>query len=151
MDLLHKCDRCGFKGEHQEMGFKPFGVCQKYTNLIDAQRAYESEKCPFQSGDTDSDRLPAMGEIKEKTSSEKIADGFALLSEGLLEMIKNLADEFREAFTAFTDFCVNIGDWQEFLETYPNRKVVHLAFRASKNRIRKKNMARLRDDYYRKY
>lgn len=151
MALLHKCDRCRFKGEHQEMGFKPFGVCQKYTNLTEASRAYLSEKCPFKSGDTDSDRLPAMGEIKEKTSSEKMADGFALFSEGLLEIIKNLVDAFTEAFTSFTDFGVSIGDWQEFLETYPNRKVVHLAFRASKNRIRKKNMARLRDDYYKKY
>ncbi len=54
----HKCDGCSFKSEHQEMGFKPFGACTKYTNLIEAQKAYEAEKCPFKR----ENRFPTMSE-----------------------------------------------------------------------------------------
>lgn len=146
----HKCDGCSFKSEHQEMGFKPFGVCTKYTNLAEAQRAYETEKCPCQSSDTDSDRLHVMNGIRDKTSTEKMAEGFALFAEGLVEMIQNLATCLVESFTALCDMGVEPGDWIEFIAKHPNKKVVHLAFHASKERTRKKNMARLRNDYYRK-
>ena len=50
MKLFHKCDGCEYKSEHQEMGFKSFGVCTKLHNLIEAQKAYEAEECPFQKG-----------------------------------------------------------------------------------------------------
>ena len=43
----HKCDGCRYKGEHQEMGFKPFGVCYKETNLIEAEKNYKAETCPY--------------------------------------------------------------------------------------------------------
>ena len=43
----HKCDGCRYKGEHVEMGFKPFGVCYKETNLIEAEKNYNSETCPY--------------------------------------------------------------------------------------------------------
>ena len=45
--MAHKCDGCRYKGEHQEMMFRPFGVCMRETNLIKAEKAYNSEKCPF--------------------------------------------------------------------------------------------------------
>jgi hypothetical protein len=32
---------------HQEMGFKPFGVCTKEFILTDAQKSYNAEKCPY--------------------------------------------------------------------------------------------------------
>ena len=45
--IAHKCDGCRYKGEHVEMGFKPFGVCYKETNLIEAQKNYNAETCPY--------------------------------------------------------------------------------------------------------
>ena len=43
----HKCDGCGFKGEHQEMMFRPFGVCLRELNLAEAEKNYNAEKCPY--------------------------------------------------------------------------------------------------------
>lgn len=43
----HKCDGCRYKGTHQEMMFAPFGVCFKEHNLIEAEKAYRAEKCPY--------------------------------------------------------------------------------------------------------
>lgn len=45
--IAHKCDGCRYKGEHVEMGFKPFGVCYKETNLIKAEKNYNAETCPY--------------------------------------------------------------------------------------------------------
>lgn len=44
---MHKCDRCEYKGEHQEMGFRPVGVCLKESNLVRAAIAFGAPKCPF--------------------------------------------------------------------------------------------------------
>ena len=44
----HKCDGCKYKGEHQEMMFKPFGVCCKETDLIKAEQSYNADKCPYE-------------------------------------------------------------------------------------------------------
>lgn len=41
--MQHKCDGCRYKGEHREMGFRPFGVCTKETNLIEAEKAYNAD------------------------------------------------------------------------------------------------------------
>lgn len=86
-------------------------------------------------------------DIHEMQPDEKVRAGVALVFEGLSAIIKNLASVFNKILI---DSGVNIVDWNEFIKTYPNRKVVHLAFHASKDRTRKKNMARLRNDYYRK-
>lgn len=45
--MAHKCDGCKYKGEHQEMMFKPMGVCLRETNLGDAVKAYNAENCKF--------------------------------------------------------------------------------------------------------
>ena len=45
--IVHKCDGCRYKGEHVEMGFKPFGVCYKEKNLIEAEKNYNAETCPY--------------------------------------------------------------------------------------------------------
>ena len=29
------------------MGFRPIGVCYKFTNLIEAEKAYNARVCPF--------------------------------------------------------------------------------------------------------
>ena len=44
----HKCDGCRFKGEHQEMMFRPFGVCLRELNLIEAEKNYNAERCPYE-------------------------------------------------------------------------------------------------------
>ena len=41
----HKCEGCPFRGEHQEQGFRPFGVCTRERNLIEAEKAYKAETC----------------------------------------------------------------------------------------------------------
>lgn len=41
----HKCEGCPFRGEHQEPGFRPFGVCTREKNLIEAEKAYKAETC----------------------------------------------------------------------------------------------------------
>lgn len=46
--MKHKCDGCRYKGEHQEMMFRPFGVCTKESNLIEAEKNYNAEKCPYE-------------------------------------------------------------------------------------------------------
>ena len=45
--MKHKCDGCRYKGEHQEMMFRPFGVCMRETNLIRAEKNYNAEVCPY--------------------------------------------------------------------------------------------------------
>lgn len=44
--MAHKCDGCRYKGEHQEMGFRAFGVCFREHNLIEAEKAYKADVCP---------------------------------------------------------------------------------------------------------
>lgn len=46
--MNHKCDGCKYKSEHQEMMFSPFGVCTRTTNLIEAVKNYDAEKCPYE-------------------------------------------------------------------------------------------------------
>ena len=75
--MEHKCDGCKYKGEHQEMMFKPMGVCLKEHNLIEAVKAYNAEKCPFtvpRQGEwiSVSDRLP---EEKQKVLLYSPTDG----------------------------------------------------------------------------
>lgn len=43
----HKCNGCRYKGEHHEMMFAPMGVCLKTSNLVEAVKFYNAEKCPF--------------------------------------------------------------------------------------------------------
>lgn len=43
----HKCDGCKYKTEYQAMGFKPNGVCNREHNLIQAEKSYNAEVCPF--------------------------------------------------------------------------------------------------------
>ena len=62
--MKHKCDTCQYKGEHQEMGFKPSGVCTKEHNLLKAMLAYRAPECPFS----------VKEETKEETPREKLVE-----------------------------------------------------------------------------
>ena len=44
---MHKCESCKYRGEHQEMGFAPEGVCLLENNLVNAVISYRAEVCPF--------------------------------------------------------------------------------------------------------
>ena len=56
----HKCDGCKYKGEHQEMMFRPMGVCNRGVNLFEAIKNFEAEKCPYKK--TNADRIRAMSD-----------------------------------------------------------------------------------------
>ena len=45
--MEHKCNGCRYKGTHQEMMFRPFGVCLRETNLIQAENNYNADVCPY--------------------------------------------------------------------------------------------------------
>ena len=45
--IEHKCNGCRYKDTHQEMMFKPFGVCLRETNLIQAEKNYNADICPY--------------------------------------------------------------------------------------------------------
>ena len=45
--MFHKCYGCKYESTHQEMGFRPFGVCTKKSNLAEAEKAYNAEVCPY--------------------------------------------------------------------------------------------------------
>ena len=62
--MAHKCDGCRYKGEHREMMFRPFGVCTKELNLIEAEKAYNADKCPFKK--TNADRFRAMSDEEQQ-------------------------------------------------------------------------------------
>ncbi len=62
----HKCDGCLFRGEHQEPGFRPFGICTRETNLIEAEKAYNAKTC--QVGNKEKD----MPDLSKYTKDELI-------------------------------------------------------------------------------
>jgi hypothetical protein len=76
----HKCDGCRFKGEHQEMMFRPFGVCLRELNLAEAEKNYNAEKCPYDnvraSHDNTNKMFVAVGRGSDKmtASLEKLAN-----------------------------------------------------------------------------
>ena len=67
--IAHKCDGCRYKGEHQEMMFRPMWVCNRGANLVEAVQNYEAEKCPFKK--TNADRIRAMS---DEELAELLAD-----------------------------------------------------------------------------
>ena len=56
---MHKCETCRFKGEYQEPGFRPEGVCLMIGDLMRARIAYQAPECPFRQAkeDTWKDKL----------------------------------------------------------------------------------------------
>ena len=47
---MHKCEGCKYRGEHQEMGFRAVGVCNRETDVLKATLVYNSLKCPYTEG-----------------------------------------------------------------------------------------------------
>lgn len=86
----HKCDGCEYKSEHQEMGFRPFGVCTRTANLIEAERAYKADVCPYRKEEQkpkEANILHLFELVKDSGVSVKIersewANGYKITTEG---------------------------------------------------------------------
>lgn len=126
--MKHKCDGCRYKGEHQEMTFKPFGVCTRYTNLIEAEKAYNADVCPCENKDG--------GSSFALSADETLAEAFQNLSRFIEEAIP-IIREYAKIAVKICEKCISL---------YPNKRVVHLALHAKKERTRKKNMHRILKD-----
>lgn len=98
---LHKCEGCRFRAEHQEQGFRPFGVCSKEKNLIEAEKIYKAEICPYfpnrrrmiESGWNDAAiDFERFHRLREKTFAEigkalEANDGYGKSYEGAFEIV----------------------------------------------------------------
>ena len=72
--MKHKCNGCKYKGEFQEPGFIPFGVCYKEKNLIDAQKAFDAEECPYSKGMNGNDFLPVKVSSQMSAATNCLCD-----------------------------------------------------------------------------
>lgn len=163
----HKCDGCRYKGEHVEMGFKPFGVCYKETNLIEAEKNYNAETCPYKY------TLPQLYETVDEPEAEPVQwpkenpfinpDQEAALQKGFEELaqaLKRMAEILSPAMAALgeavgkiaqlaLDYTKLIAEMNEIIiDTYPHKRVIHLA-KHGKPRTRKKNINRIAKDFKR--
>lgn len=77
----HKCDGCRYKGEHQEMMFRPFGVCTKELNLADAEKNYNAEKCPYDNTAVCAEAFNGMSSVA--TTAKKAAVAMDELSNNI--------------------------------------------------------------------
>ncbi len=75
---------------------------------------------------------------------QKITRAFQQLSESVQPFIDNVSQTIGRLFPIINDL---LGDFEAFRNTYSNRRIVHLAYHAKKERVRKKNYNRLLSDY----
>lgn len=112
------------------MMFRPFGVCTRETNLIEAERAYNADVCPYENKDGGSPFNKA-GEAMQT----------------LAETFQNVCRLIEEAMPILMEFASRaVKICEKVIATYPNRRVVHLALHSKKERVRKKNMQRIIKD-----
>lgn len=143
----HKCDGCKYKSEHQEMGFKPFGVCTKKKTLWEADMAYKADKCFLKEakkgtlylktpeGLQERAALEAAPEIEATTDWAEDNPTLARINSAFAE-VGFIAKICTDAFAAL------VGITSTVMDACPNRRVVHLAKHATKRRTRKKNLHR---------
>lgn len=133
----HKCDGCRYRGEHQEMGFRPFGVCFRERNLAQAEKNYRAEKCPYL----------ATGEGMEEFVScavdgmERTGDALAEFMSAVARFNESIAQVLIPTLDAAMKMCKKVCD--VVLREYPNKRVIHLAMNHPKARVRKKNLHRI--------
>ena len=139
--MPHKCDGCRYKGEHQEMGFVPFGVCLKETNLIKAEQNYKAECCPYivdiYAEGTAEELQNVLDDLSGKTETEdfqKAVEDLQLIANAMAEVLNPIINKTWEALKKIMDMV---------LHAYPNKTVLHLAINHPKERIRKKNVSRI--------
>ena len=138
--MAHKCDGCRYKGEHQEMGFVPFGVCLKETNLLKAERTYKAECCPYivnaYADGTAEELQKVFSDLTDTKSDDlqKAAETIQGLAQAMTDVLMPLLDEAMKVLKIVSD---------AILRCYPNRRVVWLAIHHPKERVRKKNRNRI--------
>ena len=138
--MAHKCDGCRYKGEHQEMGFAPFGVCFKETNLVKAQQNYNAECCPYivdaYAEGTAEELQKVFDDLTDKETEDiqKAVEALQRLVQALSEVLTPIMEKAWEAIKKVSD---------AILHCYPNKKVLHLAMHHPKERVRKKNISRI--------
>lgn len=144
----HKCDGCRYKGEHVEMGFKPFGVCYKETNLIEAEKNYNAEICPYKQA------LPQPYKTEPEDAPQPLPEQLDTVEDAF----EKFAERLKEAFAPFLDIltqCVKTVTEQitaliphidnalkKIIDLYPNKRVIYLA-KHGKGRTKKKNINRI--------
>lgn len=103
--MNHKCDGCKYKGEHQEMMFKPFGVCCRISDLVEAEMAYKADKCPFSDEYGLHDKYQkcafatkALGECFERVREDAIQIGNTLK-----DLFAHAYDQYAEALNEITE------------------------------------------------
>lgn len=89
-NIIHKCDGCRYKGEHQEMGFRPFGVCTRETDLIKAEKAYNADVCPYREEEQEAKEpnilhlfeLVKDSGVSVKIERDNLFGGYKIITEG---------------------------------------------------------------------
>lgn len=66
--------------------------------------------------------------------------------------LKNAINDIQEYLEAFAQAAVQVATrlcdmYENFLKSYPNKKVVHLAFNSKSERVQKKNRKRILNDF----
>ena len=139
--MVHKCDGCRYKGEHQEMGFVPFGVCLKETNLIRAEQLYNAECCPYivdaYAEGTSEELQKVFEDLTGKTDTEDFQKAVEAIQRVVQVMTKTLMPILDEMMTIIKEATESV------LIYYPNKKVLYLSIYHPKERVRKKNIRRI--------
>lgn len=168
----HKCDGCRYKGEHVEMGFKPFGVCYKEKNLIEAEKNYNAETCPYKyelpqlyktEPEPEAEPVqwpkenPYLKPLPEIEETDNMAD-FNAQIEKLQRAAREAAENISRAIIAASEalrpiikrlsetlspILASLDFYSKIYECYPNKRVIYLA-KHGKKRVRKKNINRIK-------
>lgn len=138
--MTHKCDGCRYKGEHQEMGFVPFGVCLKETRLIRAELNYNAEYCPYIVEAYAEGTAEELQKTFEDLTGNKSED-FQKAVEVLQRLAQSIIEVFSPVLNSVIEAIKEICD--AVLHDYPNKRVVYLAMHHPKERVRRKNMRRI--------
>lgn len=84
--------------------------------------------------------FPFTGEIAEikplEQQLQEMIDALAPVIQGIIDAIVPLIEPCVDAINQ---------TWNEMLESYPNKRIVHLAFYHKKARVRKKNLNKIID------
>lgn len=153
--MVHKCDGCPHKGEHQEMMFRPMGVCNKAGNLADAIAAYEADTCPYAGSGAATPEyrrpIPAPAPVPVDTSWEDLNEALRRLGEAVNQLcqafgecVAAIAKQIQPTVQAIVDAIspvVGTGIELRFALAYAKRKhpkLVHIYTHTKKKRTKKK-------------
>ena len=104
--MNHKCDGCKYKGEHQEMMFKPFGVCCRISDLAEAEKAYKADICPF------SDKYASFDAALQKCTvvTETLRECLERVRERATQYVNTLQDSFSHAYVQYAEALNEINE-----------------------------------------